>query len=134
MKPSTQQQLWMYETMCLIRHYEDSLAVAYFEGKLPPKIQKGLAFDLGAESGRAVLGELDHVPVGRRDEAEVDPDRLLGTHRVDFAVMQGAQQLYGSQLGITADVFPGAGHITPESGYGPWPYAEAWCLDTRRRR
>ncbi len=48
MKPSTQQQLWMYETMCLIRHYEDSLAIAYFEGKLPPKIQKGLAFDLGA--------------------------------------------------------------------------------------
>jgi uncharacterized protein len=47
---------------------------------------------------------------------------------------EGAQQLYGSQLGITADVFPGAGHITPESGYGPWPYAEAWCLDTRRRR
>jgi len=48
MKPSNGQKLWMYETMCLIRHYEDSLAVAYFEGKLPPKIQKGLAFDLGA--------------------------------------------------------------------------------------
>ena len=48
MKPNAQQQLWMYETMCLIRHYEDSLAIAYFEGKLPPKIQKGLAFDLGA--------------------------------------------------------------------------------------
>jgi uncharacterized protein len=24
---------------------------------------------------------------------------------------------------------PGTGHINPETGYGPWPAAEAWCLD-----
>jgi len=40
MKPSTEQKLWMYETMCLIRHYEDSLAVAYFEGKLPRRSRR----------------------------------------------------------------------------------------------
>jgi hypothetical protein len=25
------------------------------------------------------------------------------------------------------------GHITPESGCGPWPSAEAWCLDPTQR-
>ncbi|MGL6224710.1 MAG: pyruvate dehydrogenase (acetyl-transferring) E1 component subunit alpha, partial [Steroidobacteraceae bacterium] len=65
MKPSTGQQLWMYETMCLIRHYEDSLAVAYFEGKLPPKIQKGLAFDLGAGP---IPGEM-HLAAGPESAA-----------------------------------------------------------------
>jgi predicted alpha/beta hydrolase family esterase len=24
-------------------------------------------------------------------------------------------------------VLAGAGHINVESGYGPWPAAEAWC-------
>jgi predicted alpha/beta hydrolase family esterase len=40
----------------------------------------------------------------------------------------GAQALYGNPLGVRADVVPGAGHITPESGYGPWPAIESWCL------
>jgi len=40
----------------------------------------------------------------------------------------GAQRLYGDPLGIRADVLTGAGHITPESGYGPWPAMEQWCL------
>lgn len=44
---------------------------------------------------------------------------------------EGAQRLYGTALGITADVLAGAGHITPDSGYGPWPHAEAWCIDPR---
>ena len=39
----------------------------------------------------------------------------------------GAQALYGDALGVTAVVFRGAGHITPESDYGPWNAAEDWC-------
>ncbi|MBA2631286.1 MAG: alpha/beta hydrolase [Thermoleophilaceae bacterium] len=40
---------------------------------------------------------------------------------------EGAQAMYADALGITADILPGAGHITPDSGYGPWPFAEEWC-------
>jgi hypothetical protein len=41
---------------------------------------------------------------------------------------EGAQGLYATPLGIAADVLPGAEHITPSSGYGAWPFAEAWCI------
>ncbi len=40
----------------------------------------------------------------------------------------GAQTTYGDALGVTAKVFPGACHITPETGYGPWCFATEWCL------
>lgn len=62
MKPTSEQLLWMYEKMLEIREYEESMAKVYLEGKLPPKIQKGLAFDLGAgQRGRhAPLAPLRH--------------------------------------------------------------------------
>jgi serine hydrolase len=41
---------------------------------------------------------------------------------------EGAATLYGAPLGIPTDVLAGAGHVNPETGYGPWPAAEAWCL------
>jgi uncharacterized protein len=41
---------------------------------------------------------------------------------------QGAQVLYGDPLGVQTVVLPGAGHITPDSGHGPWPAIEEWCL------
>src|SRR5262249_26884800 len=31
-------------------------------------------------------------------------------------------------LGADLHVIPGAGHITPDDGYGPFPWLEAWCL------
>jgi uncharacterized protein len=40
---------------------------------------------------------------------------------------EGAAVLYGGPLGIAVDVLDGAGHINPETGFGPWPAAEAWC-------
>ncbi len=48
MKANKQQSLWMLEKMLEIRLYEETLAAIYLEDKLPPKIQKGLAFDIGA--------------------------------------------------------------------------------------
>jgi predicted alpha/beta hydrolase family esterase len=42
---------------------------------------------------------------------------------------EGAAGLYGEPLGIAVDLLPGTGHINPETGYGPWPAAEAWCVD-----
>jgi predicted alpha/beta hydrolase family esterase len=44
----------------------------------------------------------------------------------------GAQAAYGDPLGVTADILPGAGHITPASGYGAWPSVLAWCEDGAR--
>ena len=39
----------------------------------------------------------------------------------------GAQGLYGDPLGIAATVIPGAGHISVDDGFGPWPFALEWC-------
>jgi len=32
-------------------------------------------------------------------------------------------------IGAEVDELPGAGHITPDDGHGPWPACERWCLD-----
>jgi predicted alpha/beta hydrolase family esterase len=40
---------------------------------------------------------------------------------------EDAARVYGEPLGIPVDVLPGAGHVNPESGFGSWPEAEAWC-------
>jgi uncharacterized protein len=53
--------------------------------------------------------------------------RLVGSDNDPYCP-EGAATLYGEPLGIPVDVLPGAGHVNPESGYGPWPAGEAWCL------
>jgi serine hydrolase len=45
---------------------------------------------------------------------------------------EGAAALYAEPLGVPADVLPGAGHVNPETGYGPWPAVEAWCVEGDR--
>jgi uncharacterized protein len=45
----------------------------------------------------------------------------------------GADVLYAGDLDAEVDLIPGAGHITPSTGYGPWPSAKAWCLDPSQR-
>ena len=37
---------------------------------------------------------------------------------------EGAANLY---TGLPTDLLPGAGHINPEAGYGPWPSVEDWA-------
>ena len=32
-----------------------------------------------------------------------------------------------AELALPAELLPGAGHVTVERGYGPWPAVEAWC-------
>ncbi len=39
-QPTADKLLWMYETMLLIRRYEETMAEVYLEGKLPPRIQQ----------------------------------------------------------------------------------------------
>lgn len=92
MEPSSEQLLWMYRRMLLIRDYEDTLAMVYFEGKLPPKIQKGLAFDIGAGT---IPGEM-HLSAGQEAAAVAvcvhlsQQDSVWGTHRAHhFAIAKG---------------------------------------------
>jgi hypothetical protein len=40
----------------------------------------------------------------------------------------GAVATYAEPLGIQADVIPGAGHLNSDTGYGEWPWVEAWAL------
>jgi uncharacterized protein len=40
---------------------------------------------------------------------------------------RGGIERYAEPLGAPVNVLAGAGHINPESGYGPWPAVEAWC-------
>ena len=109
MKEVTDKKRWMYETMVLIREYEDFLAMAYFEDKLPPKIQKGLAFDIGAGP---IPGEM-HLSAGQEPAAVgvcahlTKEDSVWGSHRSHhFAIAKGIDldrmtaEIYGKVTGL----------------------------------
>lgn len=109
MEPTKEQLLWMYETMVLIREYEETMAKVYMEGKLPPKIQKGLAFDIGAGP---VPGEMhlaagqEPVAVGVCAHLNAD-DTLVGPHRPHhFAIAKGVDldamtaEMFGKVTGL----------------------------------
>lgn len=40
----------------------------------------------------------------------------------------GAARSFAAPLELPVDLLPGAGHVNPEAGFGPWPNVEAWCL------
>ncbi len=69
------------------------------------------------------LGEFDAHAVSTSVRGEI----AIFCSDADPYNPSGAQALYGDALGVTPVVFSGAGHITPESGYGPWSAAEDWC-------
>jgi acetoin:2,6-dichlorophenolindophenol oxidoreductase subunit alpha len=109
MKPTSEQLLWMYEKMVEIREYEETMAKVYLEGKLPPKIQKGLAFDIGAGP---VPGEM-HLAAGQEPVAVgvcahlTDDDSVVGAHRSHhFAIAKGVPldamtaELFGKATGL----------------------------------
>ena len=60
--------------------------------------------------------------------ASVDGEITIACSDADPYNPSGAQAPYGDALGITATIFEGAGHITPDTGFGCWPFASAWCL------
>jgi len=109
MKPTSDHLLWMYEKMIEIREYEETMAKVYLEGKLPPKIQKGLAFDIGAGP---VPGEM-HLAAGQEPVAVgvcahlSDHDSVVGAHRSHhFAIAKGVPldpmtaELFGKDTGL----------------------------------
>jgi TPP-dependent pyruvate/acetoin dehydrogenase alpha subunit len=109
MRPTNEQCLWMYETMLVIREFEETMAKVYLEGKLPPHIQKGLAFDIG---GGPVPGEM-HLAAGQEPVAVGvcahlrHDDTVVGTHRPHhFAIAKGvpldtmAAEMFGKVTGL----------------------------------
>ncbi|WP_018991040.1 thiamine pyrophosphate-dependent dehydrogenase E1 component subunit alpha [Aromatoleum toluclasticum] len=103
------QLLWMYEKMIEIREYEETMARVYLEGKLPPKIQKGLAFDIGAGP---VPGEM-HLAAGQEPVAVGvcahlrQDDTVVGAHRPHhFAIAKGVDldamtaEMFGKDTGL----------------------------------
>lgn len=101
--------LWMYEKMVEIRHYEETMADVYLEGKLPPNIQKGLAFDIGSGP---VPGEM-HLAAGQEPVAVgicahlKQDDTVVGTHRPHhFAIAKGVPldkmtaEMFGKATGL----------------------------------
>ncbi len=110
MDPHEDQLLWMYETMLVIRDFEERMVNIYLEGKLPPDIQHGLAFDIG---GGPVPGEM-HLAAGQEPVAVGvcahlrDDDTVVGTHRPHhFAIAKGvpldrlAAELFGRATGLS---------------------------------
>lgn len=109
MSPSKEHLLWMYEKMVEIRDYEESMATVYLEGKLPPHIQKGLAFDIGSGP---VPGEM-HLAAGQEPVAVGvcahlrDEDTVVGSHRPHhFAIAKGVPlkpmtaEMFGKDTGL----------------------------------
>jgi TPP-dependent pyruvate/acetoin dehydrogenase alpha subunit len=108
--PHEDQLFWMYETMLVIRDFEERMVNIYLEGKLPPDIQRGLAFDIG---GGPVPGEM-HLAAGQEPVAVGvcahlrDDDTVVGTHRPHhFAIAKGvpldklAAELFGKATGLS---------------------------------
>ena len=109
MRPTNDQLLWMYEKMIVIREFEETMVKVYLEGKLPPHIQKGLAFDIG---GGPVPGEM-HLAAGQEPVAVGvcahlrQDDTVVGTHRPHhFAIAKGvplepmAAEMFGKVTGL----------------------------------
>ena len=110
MIPTQDQLLWMYEMMLVIRDFEERMVNVYLEGKLPPSIQHGLAFDIASGP---VPGEM-HLAAGQEPVAVGvcvhlrDDDTVVGTHRPHhFAIAKGvpldrmAAELFGKATGLS---------------------------------
>lgn len=110
MEHTSEQLIWMYKTMIEIREYEETMVKVYLEGKLPPNIQKGLAFDIGAGP---VPGEMhlasgqEPVAVGVCAHLRVT-DTVVGAHRSHhFAIAKGVRlpemtaEMFGKKTGLS---------------------------------
>ncbi len=59
--------------------------------------------------------------------------RLVASDDDSYSTEGTAHTVYGEPLGLDSEVLPGAGHLTIDDGFGPWPAALAWALDPATR-
>ncbi len=69
---------------------------------------------------------LPFFPVPLDDPAAAGDARLVCAPDDPYCP-EDAALAYGAPLGLPVDVLPGAGHLNPDAGFGPWPEVEAWC-------
>jgi predicted alpha/beta hydrolase family esterase len=77
------------------------------------------------------IAEFFPVPRDPADVAAAAEETRLVCSDGDPYCPEGAVVAYGRRLEIPIDIIPGAGHLNPESGYGPWPVVEAWARGER---
>ena len=69
------------------------------------------------------------------DKAAIDAaarhTRLVCSDDDPYCPGRGAAEHWGGPLELVVDLLPGTGHLNPETGFGPWPAMEAWCLGER---
>ena len=59
--------------------------------------------------------------------------RLVASADDAYSTEGTADALYGSPLGLDSEILPGAGHVTIDDGFGPWPAVLDWALDPATR-
>lgn len=79
------------------------------------------------------------VPAGGGEfrSGAADPPSLRSSSRSTPRVVRGTLDPYSpsgipawaAAAGCEVDEIPGAGHINPDDGHGPWPFCERWCDD-----
>jgi predicted alpha/beta hydrolase family esterase len=55
------------------------------------------------------------------------PVRLVASDADVYSTEGPAAEIYGRPLGLVAETLPGAGHLTIDDGFGPWPAVLAWA-------
>lgn len=55
--------------------------------------------------------------------------RLVGSDNDDFTAADEFEAI-ARRIGIACTILPGAGHINPAAGYGPWPFVLEWLRST----
>jgi predicted alpha/beta hydrolase family esterase len=97
--------------------------------------------DAGSDVERVALVSppvADRLPAAGRAFAvtTLDPDGVRRSSRAAVQIVcgehdpynpPGARATYAEPLGAELAVVAGAGHITPEEGFGPWPAMLEWC-------
>ena len=93
----------------------------------PPAERVLLVAPPGTDAGLPEIEEFFPVPL--------DPALAAGAMIVcsddDPYSPHGAVREYAEPLGIEAEVVSGAGHINPETGFGPWPGLLRWCYGAK---
>lgn len=74
-----------------------------------------------------VTPTLQHVPLDADAVRRAAEGTVLVGGDDDPNCTGGVAQVWGAPLKIATTMLPGAGHLNPASGYGPWPAMLDWC-------
>lgn len=69
-------------------------------------------------------------PVSADVRAAAGSTRIVASDEDPYCP-EGTRARWAQRLDLPLDVLPGAGHVNPDSGYGPWPAMLEWCLGAR---